>query len=345
MWLPGVLLVLSTPPASAQEASITGVVRVGELNADTGTVVLHRVGAAFAGEVDTVAVAPGGGFSFRLPAAAVGENGVYFASVRHDGVLYFGPAIHDSATLDSVYVIQAYPSRVAGPGTGIPVRARNVFAEATDTGWTLTDLFEVSNPGSATLIAPAGGYSWAHRLPDGATDLDVGQSDLSPEETTLEGGRLQTAGAVPPGESIFLVQYRVDDSGLRIPSDTPTESFELLIREPAPSVSVSGLAALDPVELEGVTYRRFAATSLPPTTVRLSLGAEWRPADSIPWLAALLAMVLAVAGGAVAVRRGRTADRRAVVVEIARLDEALASGAIGADEHQRRREELVARIR
>ena len=59
-----------------------------------GVVVLHHVSDGEQGEVDSVRVGEEGSFSFTLPRAPdPGRSDIYFASVRHDGVLYFGPAI------------------------------------------------------------------------------------------------------------------------------------------------------------------------------------------------------------------------------------------------------------
>lgn len=319
--------------------------RVGTETADSGTVVVHRVGPAFAGEMDSVAVAPDGTFELRLPGVDEEGTEVFFASIRYDGVLYFGSAIHDPAGVDSVYAIQAYPALEVPAGTRLPVRVRNLFIEASDSGWTVTDLFELANTGTSTLVAPDGGASWSHRLPPGATDFRVGQSDLPPDDTRLVDGSLVTGAPIPPGESVYLVQYRVPEEGITIPNDSPTESVELLVREPAPDVSVSGLAHLDPVEVDGQTYRRFAATDLSPTVLEVVPGRRAEPRELIPWLGVALALLLALAGGLLALRNQGPRARGDVLVQVARLDEAQAAGRIDEAEYQRRRELLLRGLR
>ena len=70
---------------------ISGEVRIGDEPADSGTVVLHRVSTLFSGEVDSVSVRSDGRFEFIIPVPRdpLG-NDVYFASLRYQGILYFG---------------------------------------------------------------------------------------------------------------------------------------------------------------------------------------------------------------------------------------------------------------
>ncbi|NNM34811.1 MAG: hypothetical protein HKO53_17170, partial [Gemmatimonadetes bacterium] len=140
---------------AGQTGAGTGQVLIGGTPADSGTVVLHMVSPGFAGEVDSLPIGPGGRFALPLPAQ--GDSGVYFASVRVDGVLYFGSAIHDAADVDSLYTVQAYEGRPPSPGSALPVSVRNLFVEAADSGWTVTDLFEVENGGGFTVISGPGG--------------------------------------------------------------------------------------------------------------------------------------------------------------------------------------------
>ena len=326
-------------PIAGQARSVPGQVLVGQAPADSGTVVLHRVSPGFAGEVDSLAIGPGGRFELPLPTDA--DSAVFFASVRVDGVLYFGSAIHDPADLDSLYTVQAYPGRVMAPGGALPVRVRNLFVESDDSGWTVTDLFEVLNNTAFTVIAGKGGDTWSHALPEGATDFRVGQSDLTPDRTSLVDGRIRTSTPVVPGESIYLVQYRVPSGPLAIPSESATERFELLFREPGPEVAVDGLAAIEPVEVDGTTYRRFAGNNLAPTVVRAEPGSRREWADTIPWLAAGLTLLLAAFGGWVALRSTGTMNRGEVLLRVARLDEDMAAGRIEREAYEQRRRRLL----
>ena len=82
-------------------AVLAGQVLLGDSAMRAGMVVLHRVSDMQQGEIDSTRVA-NGAFSFTLPGVpnpALGD--IYFASVHHQGVMYFGPAITQAIDLDS----------------------------------------------------------------------------------------------------------------------------------------------------------------------------------------------------------------------------------------------------
>lgn len=330
---------------------VSGRLRVGEEFADSGSVVLHRVSGFFTGAVDSTKIGPGGAFELRVPETPVpGGGDVYFASARWDDVVYFGPAIAEPPEPGAAYVIQAYPAAEAEVAP--PVRVRNIFLERADPGpgWRAMDLFEVRNATGTTLVAGPSGATWSYPLPPGAVDFVVGESDLSPGAASFSAGRVSVSAALRPGESVYLFRYRLPGDVLRIPLEGPTASLELLIREPAGELSVQGLAAAEPVELEGGTYRRFAGRDLAPATIVARRGAAAEPVSSIPLLAAVLTLVLAVTGAFVMARlqsRRRlppAAARRQGLLEIAELDEAMTAGKVGTGEYQRRREQILRRL-
>ena len=332
---------------------LRGEVRIGNILADSGTVVLHRVSALVSGEVDSVSVGLDGAFEFVMPELWDPEGGdVFFASVRYQNVLYFGEAIAGVADLEGTYSIRAYPTVDAGPRSPLSVQVRNLFATRSEPGpgWEITDLFEVRNEAQATLIASVDGASWSHALPPGATDFRVGQSDLPPGAASLSGGSVHVSSPVPPGESVYLIRYHVPDNDFTVPLEGNTSSVDLLIREPAGELSVTGLAAAPAVEIESSTYRRFAGRDMAPSVVTVAAGRPSTPFASIPLLAALLTLALAAVGAFLAVRArsprpvpaGGDGDRRRrVLVEIARLDEAWGGGEIAVEDYDRRRDRLL----
>ena len=327
---------------------------MGDELADSGTIVLHRVSAFFTGEVDSAAVGPGGAFELRVPETpAPGGTDVYFASVRWDEVLYFGSAITGPPEQGTPYVVQAYPAAEAGTASPpVRVRVRNLFLELADPapGWRAMDLFELRNAAPATVVAGPSGATWSYPLPPGAVEFSVGESDLSPGAASVSAGRVHVSSALRPGESVYLFRYRVSGDVLRIPMEGPTASMELLIREPAGELSVQGLAAAEPVELDGTTYRRFAGREMAPAPVVVRSGDASAPVASIPVLAAVLAVALAVVGATAAMRAhsrrapSAAGSRRQDLLEIAELDEAMRAGKVGSGEYERRREQILRRL-
>lgn len=295
-------------------------------------VVLHRVASGSAGSVDSTSADASGRFRFSLPTVPGSEESeVYFASVRFRDVLYFGPAVAQADQLDSLYVVEVHDTAVApAEGRAFPVTTRNLlFEEAEDEdGWSVVDLIEIRNDGDRTFVARPDGLVWTHPLPTGATDFEIGQSDLPPSATTFEDGSIRVRAPVPPGERTYLVRYRLPEDDIRIPLPGRTDEFELLVREPGPEITVAGLERVPPVEIEpGSNYRRFSGADLSNHVVEVTPGdpdSEFR----IAWVAVVLALVLTGAG-LVAVRRGRSPapagaegpGKEEILLRIAELDD------------------------
>lgn len=330
---------------------LSGQVLVGDLPADSGTVVLHRVSAEFVGEIDSVGVGEGGTFEMRLPEiSGDGLDDVFFATVRYQNVLYFGEAITAHPEPGGTYVIQAYPSIPAGPDARPRVRIRNLFVEPLDPGpgWAIWDYFQLGNDAPATLVAGEHGPVWSHSLPPEAVDFRVGESDLSAGTASFSGGRVHVSAPMPPGDTVYLFRYTISSDRFSVPMEGTTGSMELLIREPAGEIAVAGLANVPEVEIEGVRFRRFAGRDLAPSEVTVARGGTGGPLSSVSVSAILLALALAGAGALVAARSqarprrssaGRT--RRQVLVAIARLDEQRVAGRLAADDYERQRARLL----
>jgi hypothetical protein len=350
---------LAPASAAAQveaEPTLSGRVFVADTALRTGTVVLHRISDLGQGELDSVRVAADGAFSFRLPRVPdPARDDVYFASVRHAGVLYFGHAVTLAAQLDSLYEIHTYDTLMAPPeGVDLVVQARNVFFEPDSSGWRVTDVFQLRNDRDRTLVARDGGRVWIYPLPAEARDPQPGQGELSLDPMSFEDGSIVVRAAVPPGERLFVIRYSVDDPFLSLPTPGRTEALDILVREPAPPLEAEGLALVGRVELEpGTTYRRFSADDLSLSTIRLREG-EDRGAPPVRWIAVALALVLAAAGLFAFRGGGRLApaaagDRGALLLQVARLDEEFETSSAPSDAafrtYERRRSELVRRLR
>ena len=307
----------------------------------------------FSGEVDSVSVRSDGRFEFIIPEPRdpLG-NDVYFASLRYQGILYFGGTVSEAADTEGTYLIRAYPTVGAGPGIRLPVRIRNTFVERSGSGpgWMVTDLFEIENASPTTIVASEEGATWSHPLPPAATGFAVGQSDLSPDAASFSGGVVHVSAPVPPGERVYLFHYGIPGDAFTLPLEGGTGSMELLFLEPAGELTVNGLASVGPLDMEGATYRRFAGRDLAGTVVTVAPGQPLSPSASIPLVAVLLALALTVAGSVLAMRTPRRASsraasrRREVLLAVARLDEQWHAGQIEVDDYRRRRGGLLAEL-
>ena len=344
--------------ATSEQATATllGRVTLGDVGVGSAVVTLHEVTLGGGSEVDSVQVADDGSFAFELPRVPDPESGtVFFASTLYEDILYFGTPVNSVIQLDSTYLIQVYETEPAPPGgADLPVSVRNLFLQDMGTGWSVVDLIQIRNDGLRTLIPANGGAVWSYPLLGGAQDFEVGESDLAEDAVRFADGRMYIAAPVPPGERLYAVRYSVPGHQFVAPLPGRTEVMELLVREPAPPTTVTGLQPLPPVEVEeGVTYRRYAAGDIVDEAVGL-LMAEEREALPLEWMAVILSLFLAWLA-LYAVYRDPTRataaiadERRKLLRQVAILDEAYArEGKVGSKArkaYRRRRERLLARL-
>lgn len=334
----GILLLSGARSLRGQEEIvpvIRGEVRSGEHPLPGVMVVLHQVSSEASGEIDSIRAGPDGTFQLKLPRVpdhAVDAE-IFFASVRHGGLLYFGTAITGPAQLDSLYLIQAYDTVSVPPGgAALTLSARNLFLDKVAEGWQATDFFQVRNEGDRTLFSPDEGVIWQYPLPPSAQEFQVGQADLAPDALRFQEGSLAVYAPIPPGERSFLVRYRIPQEDLTIPLPGSTEQMEVLVRQPGPEVEFPPLAPAAPVELDaGNVFSRFEGVNLENSEVQgrvLSGSFRFRA----EWLALILAALLG-GMGVFAFRAGGSGmrqDPRRVVTEgrrenlilaVAKLDE------------------------
>jgi len=351
---------VAAPGLSAQAEAhpvLSGTVYVADTLLTDGTVVLHYMSDGVPGEVDSVRVVGDGAFSFELPNAPDPERqDVFFASIRHDDVLYFGPLITRVMDLDSIYEIHAYDTLLA-PSGGIDVvlEARSIFFEPDEAGgWRVTDLFQVRNERDRTVVARPGGRTWSHPLPSEAREVEAGEGEMSVDASRFEDGDIVVRAALPPGERLFVARYHLDSPFVSIPSTGPIETLDVLVSEPAPAFEIEGLEPMDRVEIDpGSTFRRYTAEPYDRPSIQL-VQTEERGPPPVQWFAVIMALVLTAAG--LVALRTRTpaqaapgASRDALLLEVARLDEefeAIAAPSTARRRaYQRRRRELLGRLR
>ncbi len=334
-------LVLSASALEGQEdpQRLRGRVMLGGLGVDSAVAVLHRVSMEEAGEVDSVLVVPGGDFEFRIerPPSVSDQSNILFASVRYEGVLYFGPAVTEADQLDSLYVVNVFGAETAPvEGNPLPVTVRNVFLERWEEGWRATDLFQILNAGERTLVAAKDGVVWSYPLPPGATSLELGQGDLPPDAVTFEEDRVTVRAPLPPGERMLLIRYELPTLEAEFPAPRATETFDLLVKEPAPTLDVAGLQPIDVVALDAEsTYRRYSATDLIDASVSIEEGSE----GGLPSMGLFAVLLAALLGGVglfaylrpsvrpigsrrpLAASAGPQDERATLILKVARLDE------------------------
>ncbi len=345
------------------EPILNGQVLLGDTVLGQGTVTLHLLSEDQESAIDSVTLGPDGRFRLRLPHVPDPERSeVFFATLEHHDIVYVGDFITLPIQLDTVYTIQAYDTTAAPrDGADLTLQIRNLFLEAEAGAWRVTDVFQIHHDGPATLVVQDGGVVWRYPLPDVATSIELGQSDIVPGGTVIEDGHLVVRSPIPPGDKLFVVQYVLPSPFLSAPAPGRTQQVDLLIREPAPELVAPGLTRGQAIEFEpGSAYRRYTASDWDGSDIRLREG-EPRGAPPVRGMAVALALILTAAGLWTVVGKppaeritvpatpssgGRS--REAIIMEIARLDEAFAA-MIDPDEgeraaYERQRRALLSRV-
>jgi hypothetical protein len=291
-------------------------------------VVLHRVGQADQGPVDSTPSGSQGEFRFRLvPDTSV----LYLLSARYQGIEYFSLPLDRASARDLspvTLVVRDTSSR-----TPVTVSARHVVIPRPGDDGTreVLDLVLLFNRGTKTRVAPDSlGSSWSGPLPPASEGLELGESDVSPDAVNRRGDSVLVSAPISPGEKQLALQYHLPAGGeaVELPVGAEPVALTVLLEEPGASASGPGLARSDSQAIEGRWFRRWSGDVPANAVIRISLASGG--GSSGPVIAALvtvLALVLLLAAWrilpgratAVAPATGRDeADR--LLNEIAALD-------------------------
>ncbi len=196
-------------------------------------VVLHQVGRAAQGPIDTVRTDARGRFNLRFRPDTAAS---YLLSVRYRGMEYFSqPVSADPARPDTALVVV-----VADTSTSTPIRVseRTVLVTAPDESGsrTVIDWLVLDNPGDRTRIASDSiGPSWAGVLPPEAQNValaDLNLSQFSPDAVVFRRDSILLFAPLSPGRKELVLQYRVPQSErtLTVPTRA-TDSIYVLLEE------------------------------------------------------------------------------------------------------------------
>ena len=328
------LLVVVAIPAAVQsqvDPVLSGRLLVSGVPADTGTVVLHRVTPAEAGDIDSTSVGADGGFSFQLPNLPFpGSGEIFIASARFDEILYVGVPISDPIQLDSLYAIRAFPAQMVPlEGMTFPVSRREVWVDEGPIGWQITDVLEIRNSQAMTLVPLVDdGPVWRYPLPSGAIGARILQVGPSAGLARVDGTTLIASNPVIPAENYYIVQYDLESIEFDIPLPGETGLIQVMVREPAPAIRVEGLARQPPEEIEvGASFMRWAGQTLVDQNISVRLGEEGG-STAVVWMSVALALLLAGAGSLIirrdpvpAVPWTSVRMRKEILIDVAKLDE------------------------
>jgi hypothetical protein len=285
-------------PLSAQTIPAAGVVLKADSTPVPGArVVLHQVGRALQGPLDSTRTDPRGRFRFVF---RPDTSALYLLSVRHAGIEYFSPPVHTNpGRPDTAIRVTVYDTSGSAP---VSLEARHLVLTrpGEDGSRSVLDLIVLLNRGDQTRVAPdSAGASWGGLLPRGTIGLELGESDVSPDAVTRRGDSILVAAPLAPGEKQVTVQYAIaagrKDLELQFPELVST--VNLLAEERDVVVTGGSLALADSQVLQGRSFRRWTGAVPAGGTLRVALPGRARvPTWLLPLLVGAVVLVLGGAG-------------------------------------------------
>jgi hypothetical protein len=260
-------------------------------------VVLHRIGRDRQGPLDSASADASGRFRFRF---RVDTAAIYLLSARWGDVEYFSPPVHTNpARPDTAMRVVVYDTSSTAP---IGVEARHIVVPRAGPDGTrsILDLIVLRNDGRVARVAPDSARpSWRLVLPPGAGDMEVGESDLSPDAIVREGDTVKVLAPLAPGQKQLSLEYSVTPVRGRL--EFPVGSggpINLLVEERNVRVSGGTLALADSQVIEGRSFRRYTGNVPAGGIVVLAVGAAGAAAATrlaLPVLVGAVAVMLAAA--------------------------------------------------
>lgn len=255
-----------TPGVAGEKRTVAGRVLSGSsdtLRPVSGQmVVLHRISADSSGPVDSIRTSPAGAyrFGYRLD----GPRSMYIVSTRYAGVAYFTTPLREAAVTSPDADVSVYDTTSAA--FPLSVRARHVVVAPADAGGLrrIVDVLEVANDSTRTLVASPTGRTWRLTLPADATQPGASGGDMPAEAFRFEGANADLTVPFPPGSRQLVITYAIPAGRtVSIPVADAVSTLEVLVEGGGGTASGAGLTREDQVSLEGRTFERYTAASVP----------------------------------------------------------------------------------
>jgi hypothetical protein len=272
-------------------------------------VTIHRVNRAGGQPLDSVRTGADGRYAFRYRPSD-DTTSIYFVSASYADIAYFSPPLRAAVVKgDAADIIVFDTTSAAVP---IHQRGRHIVVSALDSNRRrgIIEVYELSNDSSVTRIARDTAVVWDAGLPSGMTRFQVGEGDVSTDAVTASDGRVRVVAPLAPGIKQLSFSYDLDAKSfpLSVPAERETSVLEVLIEDPQGTATGGGIAEVDPVDVEGRTFRRFLAHDVPASSVIRIDVPRGSPVGRGRYIAivalALLAAMLVVLARAVSRRGG-----------------------------------------
>jgi hypothetical protein len=234
-------------------------------------VVLHRVGPDSAGPLDSVRSDSRGHYSFNYTRTG-SSDAIYFVSASHDGIAYFTTPLAEgkvSGNDGEITVFDTTSGHVA-----MSLRGHHVVVSAADANArrSIVEVYDLSNDSTLTRVAkgdtPAGA-TWQAHVVNGIGDFKVSQGDIAAAAVSYANGVVSVFAPLAPGIKQLSFSYSLPAKSfpLKLPIETETGIYEILIEEKAGSVIAPHMKEMEPVTVDERNFRRFLGSDLPENSV------------------------------------------------------------------------------
>ncbi|MFN2400765.1 MAG: carboxypeptidase-like regulatory domain-containing protein [Gemmatimonadaceae bacterium] len=232
-------------------------------------VVLHRVGTDAAAPLDSVITDHAGRYSFRYRPSG-DTTAVYFVSAQYAGLAYFSAPLREVRVTGEAAELTVFDTTSASIPLHVRGRHLVIAAPRVDGTREIVEVFELSNDTSVTLVSHDGVTpTFSSMLPPGASGVDMGQGDVAADAVRVVNGRLLAVAPIAPGIKQFSFSYQLSPPSfpLSVLLDREVAVLEVLAEEPGASAEGARLTEVNPVSVEGRTFRRYLAQSAPVNSV------------------------------------------------------------------------------
>ncbi len=255
------------------------------------TVVLHRVGRAVQGPVDTALTDARGRFRFRY---APDTSAVFLLSAGFAGIEYFSTALQGAPGVpDSGLVLLVSDTSGSVP---VEVASRHIVISKPDPSGLRPALEIVVLQNSGTRTRVAGDSTrpvWMARLPAGAAGPQAGNGDYSPEALVFRGDSVMLFAPVAPGDKQIIYTYSLppNPGRVRVPMLDSVGALNVLLEEQDISVRGAGLTRGGPQTIENRVFMQWNGPAAAGSVLEIGFSgglARWL----LPGLVSLVALAL-----------------------------------------------------
>ena len=228
-------------------------------------VTIHRVGSDSAGPLDSMRTSADGRFHFRYLRTGKADA-VYFVSASYDGIAYFSrPLVTTHVAGEDAAIVVFDTTSIHFP---LAIKGRHLVISSPSVNGSreIVEAYEIANESDQTLVSPDDAHpSWSTPLPPGATNMQVGESDISPAAISAAEGRVRVTAPFAPGLKQLSFSYSVPQSSfpLHVPLEAGVTVLELLLEEPRAEARGATLKAQQPATTERRVFQRYLGADAP----------------------------------------------------------------------------------